>query len=78
MAEPLQDRDVSIDRIVLDYELTREYQGWLHERDRDRGGRPDRGPREIKGVALDHDLPYLDSHVRSPTSLAIRWIFGRA
>jgi hypothetical protein len=38
-AEKLVQRGVRIDRIALDYELKREYQRWLHERDRD-GGRP--------------------------------------
>jgi hypothetical protein len=37
--------------VVLDYELKREYQQWLHERDRDRDdydGHPDRDEREIE------------------------------
>ena len=38
VAERLDARDAHIDRIVLDYELKREYQQWLHERDRDREG----------------------------------------
>jgi hypothetical protein len=68
-ADRLGDRVARIDRIVLDYELKREYQQWLHERDRDRDdadGRPDREPHEIEEWAHDHDLPYFDDHVHFP------------
>jgi len=60
-AERLQERGARIERVVLDYELKREYQEWLHERDRGRAdadGRPDRDENEIRGWADDHDLPY--------------------
>jgi len=53
----------------LDYELKREYQQWLHERDRDRDdydGHPDRDQREIEQWALEHHLPYFDEHVHFP------------
>src|SRR2546427_11900992 len=63
VAERLDARGAKIDRVVLDYELKREYQRWLHEHDRDRDdcdGRPDRDAREIEECALDHDLPYFD------------------
>src|SRR5207237_872780 len=50
-ADRLDPRDVTIVRVVLDYELKREYQQWLHERDRDGSGRPDRDPREVEGWA---------------------------
>ena len=49
--------------VVLDYELKREYQEWLHERDRghsDADGRPDRDEDEIREWASDHDLPDFD------------------
>src|SRR5205814_9927709 len=62
-AERLQEQDVRIHRVVLDHELKREYQQFLHERDRDRtdaDGRPDRDPREIEQWAQEHDLPFLD------------------
>src|SRR5262245_50462107 len=68
-AERLAERDARIDRVVLDYELKREYQQWLHERDRDRDdydGHPDRDAREIEEWALEHDLPYFDDHVHFP------------
>jgi DNA-binding PadR family transcriptional regulator len=68
-AEKLAERDAHIDRIVLDYELKREYQQWLHERDADRDdadGRPDREPHEIEEWAHEHDLPYFDEQVHFP------------
>jgi uncharacterized membrane protein YgcG len=58
-----------LDRVILDYELKREYQQWLHERDRDRGdadGRPDRTPHEVEEWAHDHGLPYFDDQVHFP------------
>lgn len=67
--ERLAERDARIERVVLDYELKREYQQWLHERDRDRDdydGHPDRDAREIEQWALEHDLPYFDEHVHFP------------
>jgi len=68
-AERLQERGARIDRVVLDYELKREYQEWLHERDRGRAdadGRPDRSEDEIRDWAYDHGLPYFDGHVQFP------------
>lgn len=65
-AERLEERGARIERVRLDYELKREYQQWLHERDRDRddyNGRPDRDEREIQQWALEHDLPYFDDQV---------------
>src|SRR5712691_7821824 len=68
-AERLQERGARIERVLLDYELKREYQSWLHERDRGRAdadGRPDRTEDEIQDWAFDHDLPYFDGHVHFP------------
>jgi hypothetical protein len=68
-AERLEGRGARIDRVVLDYELKREYQQWLHERDRGRAdadGRPDRDENEIRDWASEHDLPYFDGHVSFP------------
>ena len=68
-AERLGERDAHIDRVMLDHELKREYQSWLHERDRDRDdydGHPDRTDEEIREWALDHDLPYFDDEVHFP------------
>jgi hypothetical protein len=55
--------------VVLDFELKREYQRFLQERNRqkrDGGGRPDRTGDEIREWALAHRLPYEDEHVQFP------------
>jgi hypothetical protein len=68
-AERLQERGARIDRVVLDYELKREYQQFLQERNRGRAdshGRPDRDDSEIEDWAREHDLPYSDGHVQFP------------
>jgi hypothetical protein len=68
-AERLEERGARIERVVLDYELKRDYQQWLHERDRDRDdydGHPDRDPHEIEEWAREHDLPYFDDQVHFP------------
>jgi hypothetical protein len=56
--------------VVLDYELKREYQHFLQERNRGRSdstGRPDRTPEEIAAWAKDEDLPCDGNRVRSRT-----------
>jgi DNA-binding MarR family transcriptional regulator len=58
-----------VGRVVLDYELKRDYQRFLHQRNRgkkDCDGRPDREAEEIARWAREHDLPYDDGHVRFP------------
>jgi hypothetical protein len=68
-AERLAERGARIDRVVLDYELKRDYQKWLHERDKNRDdadGRPDREPAEIAEWAREHELPYFDDQVHFP------------
>ena len=68
-AERLEERGARIDRVILDYELKRDYQKWLHEHDRDRDnydGHPDRDPHEIEEWAREHDLPYFDERVHFP------------
>jgi hypothetical protein len=68
-AERLAERGARIDRIMLDHELKREYQTWLHERDRDRpdyDGHPDQSDEEIRAWANEHDLPYFDDEVHFP------------
>jgi DNA-binding MarR family transcriptional regulator len=65
----LKDKGSVVTRVVLDYELKRDYQRWLHERDRERSdydGHPDRTPDEIRDWALEHDLPYFASEVHFP------------
>jgi DNA-binding MarR family transcriptional regulator len=68
-AERLEERGARIDRVVLDYELKRDYQRWLHERDRERDdydGHPDREPHEVAEWVREHDLPCFDGHVHFP------------
>jgi hypothetical protein len=58
-----------VGRVVLDYELKREYQHFLQERNRGRAtstGKPDRTPEEIAAWAKDHDLPCEGNRVRFP------------
>jgi DNA-binding MarR family transcriptional regulator len=65
----LRDGGGQVRRVVLDYELKRDYQRFLHERNRgkkDCDGRPDREPEEIARWAREHELPYDDGHVRFP------------
>ena len=68
-AERLGERGARIDRVVLDHELKRDYQKWLHERDRNRedyDGHPDRTDEEIREWAHEYDLPYFDDEVHFP------------
>jgi hypothetical protein len=68
-AERLAERGAHVDRVVLDHELKRDYQTWLHQRDReheDYDGHPDRTDEEIRDWARDHDLPYFDDEVHFP------------
>ncbi len=56
-------------RVVLDYELKRDYQRFLQEHNRDRrdsDGRPDRTARQIEAWAREHCLPYFDDRVHFP------------
>jgi DNA-binding PadR family transcriptional regulator len=56
-------------RVVLDYELKRDYQQFLQSRNRGRAdsdGRPDRAADEIAAWARAQALPYEDGHVRFP------------
>lgn len=57
-------------RVVLDYEMKRDYQRFLHERNRgkrDCDGRPDRDAEEIVRWAQQQHLPYEeDGHVHFP------------
>jgi hypothetical protein len=65
----VRDRGGCVRRVVLDSELKRDYQRFLHERNRGRAdcdGRPDREPEEIERWAREHDLPYDEGQVRFP------------
>jgi hypothetical protein len=68
-ADRLTERGDRLRRVVLDYELKREYQRFLQERNRDRAdsdGRPDRSAEEIALWAVEHNLPYFDEQVHFP------------
>jgi len=68
-AQEIRQRGGLIRRVVLDYELKREYQRFLHEHNRhrrDSDGRPDRTDDEVREWALTHRLPYEDEHVQFP------------
>ena len=67
--ERLREQGGRVNRVVLDYELKRDYQRFLHERNRGRkdcDGRPDREAHEIGQWARERDLPYDDGHVHFP------------
>jgi hypothetical protein len=67
--ERLRGQGGRVRRVVLDYELKREYQRFLQERNRgkkDSDGRPDRTAEEIARWAREHELPYDDGHVQFP------------
>jgi len=74
-AKGITERGGGIRRAVLDYELKREYQRFLQERNRDRAdsdGRPDRDAEEIALWAVEHHLPYFDEQVHFP-DVRIEW-----
>jgi DNA-binding MarR family transcriptional regulator len=65
----LRDAGGRVRRVVLDYELKRDYQQFLQARNRgrrDHDGRPDREPEEIRLWAREHELPYFDERVHFP------------
>ncbi len=68
-ASRLHEQGARVDRVVLDYEMKRDYQKWLHENDAKRDdydGHPDRDQDEIRLWAMEHDLPYFDDQVHFP------------
>ena len=65
-AQRLHDAGARVQRVVLDYELKREYQQFLQARNsgrRDADGRPDRSREEIQDWATTRGLP-VDDHGR--------------
>ena len=68
--ERIRDRGGRVRRVVLDYEMKRDYQRFLHERNRERqacDGRPARDAEEIVRWAQEHHLPYEENgHVHFP------------
>jgi hypothetical protein len=73
-AKGIVERGGRLRRVVLDYELKRDYQRFLQERNRrsKSDGRPDREEHEIRDWALTHDLPYFDEQVHFP-DVRIEW-----
>jgi hypothetical protein len=68
-ADRLHEQGGRIDRVVLDYEMKRDYQKWLHENDARRAdydGHPDRDEDEIRAWAFEQGLPYFDDQVHFP------------
>jgi DNA-binding MarR family transcriptional regulator len=68
-AERLQDEGSRVHRVVLDYELKREYQQFLQAPNRNRSdsdGRPARTREEIREWAQEHDLPVVNERVQFP------------
>jgi DNA-binding MarR family transcriptional regulator len=67
--ERIREQGGQVRRVVLDYELKRDYQRFLQERNRgrrDSDGRSNREPEEIARWAREHHLPYYDEQVHFP------------
>jgi hypothetical protein len=67
--ECIRGQGAQVRRVVLDYELKRDYQQFLQERNRSRkdsDGRPNREPEEVDRWAREHQLPYYDEQVHFP------------
>lgn len=65
----IRDQGGRVRRVVLDYELKRDYQRFLQARNRGRAdsdGRPDRTAEEVAAWARQHDLPCFDDAVHFP------------
>jgi hypothetical protein len=68
-SEHLAARGARIQRVLLDYELKREYQRFLQERNRGNArssGRPDRSREEVRAWAAAHGLPVVRDRVQFP------------
>jgi len=68
-AERLRQGGSTVRRVVLDYELKRDYQRFLRQRNRDRRlteHDADVAGREVAEWAARHDLPVIDGHVHFP------------
>ena len=69
VAERLEKDGARIHRVVLDYELKRDYQRFLQDRNRgrpDSDGRPTRSQAEIREWARERDLAMVSDHVQFP------------
>jgi len=68
-ATRLHETGARVRRVVLDYELKRDYQRFLQANNREHrrtSGRPDRSREEVETWAKDHDLPVVREHVQFP------------
>lgn len=68
-AERLEDQGADVHRVVLDYELKREYQTFLQECNREQpasDGRTRHDDEEVERWAREHHLPYFDDQVHFP------------
>jgi DNA-binding MarR family transcriptional regulator len=68
-ADRLERGGNTVRRVVLDYELKRDYQRFLQANNRANGrtsGRPDRSPEEVRAWAAEHRLPVTDGRVQFP------------
>jgi hypothetical protein len=68
-AERLREKGVAVTRVVLDYELKRDYQRFLHDAKRQRRGEEQDAERlaaDVAEWAAKHDLPVIDGHVHFP------------
>jgi DNA-binding MarR family transcriptional regulator len=68
-AERLRGNGARIERVVLDYELKREYQRFLQAHNKGRSdcdGRPDRTREQIREWAEEHQLPVVNDRVQFP------------
>ena len=68
-AERLRNQGADVRRVVLNYELKREYQTFLQEGNRAQpasDGRTRRDDEEVQRWARAHDLPYFNDHVHFP------------
>jgi DNA-binding MarR family transcriptional regulator len=68
-AERLKEKGAVVTRVVLDYELKRDYQRFLHDLKRERRGQEqdaDRHAADVAEWAASRDLPVIDGHVHFP------------
>lgn len=68
-AERLQRDGTRVQRVLLDYELKRDYQRFLqahNQGNKESSGRPDRTPDEIRQWASDHHLTVVNGRVQFP------------
>jgi DNA-binding MarR family transcriptional regulator len=67
--ERLKDKGAKVTRVVLDYELKRDYQRFLHDLKRQHRGQEqdaDRHAADVAAWAATHDLPVVDGQIHFP------------